>query len=307
MKGLESQKVWTAPKCLICLATIAFEILQKSTEDPQLQITGMRETYKILKDFSITGPPTDTANKIYRMIQKLTNNVDPFKDIKIQSNKLAKETITRIQEHVKAATTPLACFQRALAAAIAGNLIDFGTAGHSVNLDADFLEKIYHQIIEEGFAIDHSDHLFNSLQNSKEIIYIADNAGEVYFDLFLLKQLKSQGIKVILVVKGGPIANDATMGDVNDPIFDEATTKIITTGTDALGVSMSESSPEFLDYLQSADIIIAKGQSNFETLYYYQQKLTNKPIYFIFRTKCSSIAQFLGQTVGKNVVISKRA
>jgi uncharacterized protein with ATP-grasp and redox domains len=77
----------------------------------------------------------------------------------------------------------------------------------------------------------------------------------------------------------------------------------MTTGTNALGVSITESSQEFLDRLRTADVIIAKGQSNFETLFYYAKQLTDKPIFFLFRTKCLSIANFLEQPIGKNVVL----
>ncbi len=306
MKEFKNRTVWTSPECLICLATIAFEILQKSTHNPYLQVEGMRKTYEILQDFSITSLPTDIANRIYYMIQELTHNIDPFKEIKIQSNKLAKDAIKRIRDHVLEPTTPQVRFRRALAAAIAGNLIDFGTAGHSIDLNGDFLEKAYYQIIKDGFAIDHSDTLFSSLKKGMTALYIGDNAGEIFFDLFLIDQVKKAGLEIILVVKGTPISNDATMEDIEEPLFNEIVDKIITTGTGTVGVSPTESSQEFLNYLQTADCIIAKGQSNFETLYYYQKELTNKPIYFIFRTKCASIAQFLGQRVGKNIVLFKK-
>ncbi|MDD1779293.1 MAG: ARMT1-like domain-containing protein, partial [Candidatus Helarchaeota archaeon] len=136
---------------------------------------------------------------------------------------------------------------------------------------------------------------------------IADNAGEVFFDLFLLKLLKKFRVKTILVVKSTPVSNDATMDDVSDPVFKAVATKVMTTGTNALGVSIIESSQEFLKSLQTADFIIAKGQSNFETLFYYAKQLTDKPIYFLFRAKCPAIAHFLGQTVGKNVVLLRRS
>ncbi|NVM54727.1 MAG: DUF89 family protein [Candidatus Helarchaeota archaeon] len=300
------QKIWIGPECLTCLATIAYEILQRSTDDPQMQIKGMRKTYEILSNYTITSLPTNIANKIYWMIQSLTQNVDPFKNIKIQSNKLAKKAINRIHGHVVEATSPESRFRRALAAAITGNLIDFGTAGHSIELKPEVLEQNYLQIYKEGFAIDYSAQLFAALKPGKEIVYIADNAGEVYFDQFLLRQMKNQSVKITLVVKGAPISNDATMDDVRDPIFNEVVNKIITTGIGAVGVSMTESSQEFMNYLQTADYIVAKGQSNFETLYYHHKELTKNPIFFIFRTKCLCIAKFLGQTVGKNIVLLKK-
>jgi len=298
--------VWTAAECLTCLVTIAYEILHTSTSDPYLHLRGMKKTYEILKEFTIGDLPTEIANKIYRMIINLTQNQDPFKEIKKQSNTLAKVAIDRIQEHVLASQDPCKRLCNALSAAVAGNVIDFGTAGHSIELNMDYFEQMYHQITTEGFAIDHSARLFEALSKAKEICYLADNAGEIYFDWFLLNEIKSRGVKTIFVVKGAPISNDATLEDVNDPIFQEVATKIITTGTNALGVSLSEISQELRDYLQNVDFILAKGQSNFETLFYYHKEFTKKPIYFIFRTKCTCIATFIGQTIGKNIVLQKK-
>jgi uncharacterized protein with ATP-grasp and redox domains len=306
VKTPESRPVWTGAECLTCLVTIADEILHVSTTDPKVHLLGMKMTYEILKDFRDIDLPTSVANKIYRMILELTQNPDPFKEVKDQSNSLARNVMERIRTHISMPSDPYTRFYRALSAAIAGNVIDFGTAGHSIELNIDFLEQIYYQIATEGFAIDHSINLFNALTKGKEILYFADNAGEIYFDWFVLDQIKSRGVKTILVVKGAPISNDATLDDVTDPIFREVVTKIITTGTNALGVSLSECSPELRAYLQKVDYIIAKGQSNFETLFYYHKEFTQKPIYFIFRTKCSCIARFIGLTIGKNIVLQKK-
>jgi len=304
--GSNSNRVWTGPECLLCLISIAYEILKITTENTNTQLIGIKKTYELLKNFSITDLPTDQANKMYRMLIDLTKASDPYKEIKKQSNNLAKQVIELIRPHIEERTNPYENFRRAIAASIVGNMIDFGTAGHSIQLDISFLEKIYYQIITEGFAIDDTDKLFAGLKEGSEVLFIADNAGEVFFDLFLLKFLKKSRIKTILVVKSEPVSNDATMDDVSDPVFKSAATKIMTTGTNALGVSMTESSQEFLKSLQTADLIIAKGQSNFETLFYYAKQLTDKPIYFLFRAKCPAIANFLGQTVGKNIVLLQK-
>jgi len=301
----KSSPIWTGPECLTCLSTIAYEVLQRAVDDPEIQMEGLKKTYELLTDFNLTSLPTAIANKIYRMIIILTKNPDPFKEIKRQSGQLAKEAIERIRPHIEEKKQLHERFYRSIAASIAGNMIDFGTAGHSIKMTARFLEKIYFQIVEQGFAVNDSNQLFESLARTNSLLYIADNAGEVYFDTFLMDLMKKQGIKIILVVKGGPISNDATLDDVNDPLFMKIANKIITTGTNALGVSILESSQEFREYLHTVDLIIAKGQSNFETLYYYHRTITDRPIYFIFRTKCACIAQFIGQKIGENIVFLK--
>jgi uncharacterized protein with ATP-grasp and redox domains len=264
----------------------------------------MRKVYSLLNDFTMDRPPTDVANKIYKAITRITQQPDLFREVKAQSNALAKETIALIRPHVTAPTDPKFRFRRGLAAAITGNLIDFGTAGHSVRMDPHYLEETYYQILKEGFAIDDSQQLYEQLTPGSHLLYLADNAGETYFDLLLLAEMKPL-VKITLVVKGAPIANDATENDVQDPIFNETVDQIITTGSGSLGVSATNNSREFLNQLRTADSIIAKGQSNFETLYYHHHALTPKSIFFIFRTKCPCIAQFLGQTVGRNIVLYK--
>jgi len=301
---MKKQKVWTNPECLSCLIAITHDLLQKATDDPKVQIEGMQKTYQILKGFAMTSPPTDVANKIYLMIQNITQKTDLFKDIKVKSNELARVVMNRIRPSIRAIKDLNVRLERGLAAAIAGNVIDFGTSGHSVELTREFLEQIYRDIVKEGFAIDNSGELLEALHKSNEIVYIADNAGEVYFDLLLLEEIKDY-VNVILVVKGAPVSNDATLEDINHPLFKEFAKKIITTGSGSLGVSVEQSSDEFRKSLQTADFIIAKGQSNFETLYFYHQQLTTKPIFFIFRTKCPSIANFMEQEIGNNIVMLK--
>ncbi len=305
LKKSNNHRVWTSPECLTCLVSVTHDLLKIASANPQIQIRGMQKAYQILNKFSMDNPPTDVANKIYHMIQNLTQKSDLFEELKVKSNALAKEAVGRIRPHVMAASNPQTRLKRGLAAAIAGNVIDFGTAGHTVEMTTDFLEKTYHSIIREGYTIDDSLKLFEFLQEADEIIYIADNAGEIYFDWLLLDFLKDY-VDTTLVVKGAPISNDATLEDVKDPIFQEVTRRIITTGSGSLGVSVTENDPAFLTTLRTTDFVIAKGQSNFETLYFYHHQLTEKPIFFVLRTKCSSIATFLGQAIGKNVVMLKK-
>ncbi|MHA1265003.1 MAG: damage-control phosphatase ARMT1 family protein [Candidatus Helarchaeota archaeon] len=300
-------KLWTIPECVTCLATIALELLQRGTEDRSRQIGGMKQVYKLLQKFSMEVPPTDIANEMYKLIQEITGQIDLFQEIKRRSNEVAKKALGKVYNHVQTGRNKAERFRRSVAAAIMGNLIDFGTAGHSIELDPSFFQQCYIQILEEGFAIDNLVELQRVLNESTRILYLADNAGEIYFDWILLHEIQAQwkNSQLILVVKGAPISNDATLEDVQDPIFTQVVDRIITTGSRSLGVSLTKNSSEFLEELRKADCILAKGQSNFETLYYYHQDLTKRPIFFLFRTKCSAIAQFLGLAIGCNIVLAK--
>lgn len=301
----EKRKVWTDPECLMCLVAISLDLLQRGTQDSQTQITGMKEIYKILQGFSRSNLPTDIANKMYHKIESLTRKTDLYKEIKHQSNILAKAAVEKIRPHVVAPENPRIRFRRALAAAIVGNLIDFGTTGHSIKMEPQFLEEKYQEILSTGFSIDDSNELYDILTKANQVIYLADNAGEIFFDGLLLSEIRNKA-ELIFVVKGAPISNDATLADVDNPCFSHLVNRIITTGSGSLGISIEKNSKRFLDLLKKTDLIICKGQSNFETLYYYHGQITKKPICFIFRTKCRPIAKFLKQTVGQNIVMLKK-
>jgi hypothetical protein len=127
---------------------------------------------------------------------------------------------------------------------------------------------------------------------------LADNAGEIVFDTLLVEQLKNMGLQVTYVVKGGPVLNDATLEDVEPSGMDKLADKIVTTGTDAVGLLPKEVSEEFMKVYEDAELVFAKGMGYAETL--TELKLT-KPHLLLFRTKCNPVANYFCAARDKNI------
>ncbi len=238
------------------------------------------------------------STEIFRLISKRTKNPDPFKVEKQECNRTAKPIADRVSREIMDIKDPRERLERASLASIAGNTMDFGTSGHTFDLSS--FEEDYQKTLDEGLAINDSRPLARRLPEMGSVIYLADNAGEIAFDRILVRVISDLGPRLTVAVKGGPISNDATMEDANFVGMDQVS-KVITTGTDHLGVNFEESPPSFLEAFRSSDLVISKGQSNFETLSFNLEKISN-PIAFILKTKCAPIARSLGVNLGDNVL-----
>jgi len=175
----------------------------------------------------------------------------------------------------------------AIKVAIAGNIIDFGVNNR---ISSGFnIEEELEDTLEQDFAIfDYAD-FKDALKDVDEILYLADNTGEIVFDRVLIEEL---GKRVIYVVRDKPIINDATMEDALFCKMDKVA-RVISSGCDAPGTILRYCSKEFLTYYSRAKLIISKGQGNYETL--SEEK---KPVFFLLKTKCSIIANDLGCKTG---------
>jgi len=142
------------------------------------------------------------------------------------------------------------------------------------------------------------DRAYELAKKAKSILFLADNAGEIVFDTLLVEQMKNMGLTVTYVVKGGPVLNDATLDDVEPAGMDRIADKIVTTGTDAVGLLPKEVSEEFLKVYEDAELVFAKGMGYAETL--TELKLT-KPHLLLFRTKCNPVANYFCATRDKNI------
>lgn len=134
------------------------------------------------------------------------------------------------------------------------------------------------------------------VQNYRKKFLLVYNAGEIVFDKLLIEQLPKE--RVTYVVKGGPLVNDATMMDAKEVGMDQLV-KVIDNGCDGQGTILPMCSPEFLDEFDKADLIISKGQANFETL----NHLKDKPIYYLLKAKCLHIANVIQCQQGSSIIM----
>ncbi len=233
--------------------------------------------------------PAQLGTELQYLVFKMTAVKDPLKEKKRRANDVAMSLSDTAERMVARAEDRL---RQAVKIALAGNLIDF--AVYAAEVDARMLEDA----LQDPLIINDCDALAELLHDSKTVLYICDNAGEIVFDRILIDELIRMGLEVTACVKSAPIVNDATMEDA-DYVGLTDICKVITTGAATIGTTLSMCSKEFLRRLENSDLVISKGQANFETLH----KIKNKKIAFLLKAKCPVIAEYLG--VGKNSSIVK--
>ncbi|HAK45766.1 MAG TPA: hypothetical protein DCO79_07600, partial [Spirochaeta sp.] len=220
----------------------------------------------------------------------------------VASNNAAMKLYPELKERVAEAANP---FAEALCLAIAGNLIDFGAKADLDLHDAlrEILDQPLFQHIESGDDFDeglfqlHS--FYQEFQSAEDIIYLGDNAGEIVFDKIFIETLLKEfpDKKITFVVRGGPALNDALLEDMADIGMDKIV-NVMSSGTATAGTVLPNCTPEFLEKLYAADMVISKGQGNYEAL--SGEELP--PTWFLFRIKCELIADHAGGPEGSLVL-----
>ncbi|MBP1925366.1 uncharacterized protein with ATP-grasp and redox domains [Sedimentibacter acidaminivorans] len=270
-------------ECIYCLARQAVEIAEEATKNITMQEEIIKKSLKELGEMNFNETAPQIAFKMHQHAKNITGINDPYKRLKEQYNEIAKEIYERINEE-KWLDNAEDRFDMACRLAIAGNIIDFsvGLKLQYSDIVKSVEDSIKHEIFGTGTIA-----LREAVEKSKNIMYIADNSGEIIFDKFLLENLPVN--KVTYVVKGGPIVNDATMDDaISTGVVDLV--RVIDNGYNAQGTVLRDCSSAFNDEFNKADVIISKGQANFETL----SDIKDKKIFYLLRAKCSSVASAIG-------------
>lgn len=151
-------------------------------------------------------------------------------------------------------------------------------------------------------TINHIEDLKADIKTSSSLLYLGDNCGEICLDKLLLKRIKdiNPDITLYFATRGAAVVNDSILEDAYQVGIDEYAT-IISNGDSSLGTVLSRVSEEFLEIYHKVDIVIAKGQANFESL--SEEK---KNIYFLLMVKCGVISQYIGALEKSLVCLSQR-
>ncbi len=245
----------------------------------------LREALHFLSEMPFDRSPLHLGRDLHRLIRKFLNNPDPYAGLKQKYNSLLLDRYDELMAFVKKSENP---FDAALRLAIAGNVIDF-VSNNAFNLGAT-LERAK----TVKFAVDDSQYLEKDIRAAKTLLYLGDNAGEIVLDRVFLEIL--QHPNVYFAVRGNPIINDATRKEAEQVKMGELA-KVIDNGNDAPGTILPDTSDEFREIFYSADLIISKGQGNFESL----MKCT-RPIYFLLMSKCNHVSEILGVKKGDFIV-----
>jgi len=264
--------------CLPCFLRQTVIALRQYGGDEKTHQKVFRDVLAIMQDTDMSKPPAYTTTFIHRTIREGIDR-DPFEKIKKEFNAIALSLYPGLRDRVKASPDPLWTASRL---AIAGNIIDFGIF---TSID---IEKSIEQSLRAKIAVDDYTSFREDLMATDEILYLLDNAGEIVFDKLMIEELREAGKHVTAVVKGSAVLNDVTRDDAVQVGLD-AVCEIIDNGSDAIGTILPWTSPVFRERFEKADLIISKGQGNFETLF-----ATEKRTYFLFQSKCDVVSQELG-------------
>jgi uncharacterized protein with ATP-grasp and redox domains len=268
--------------CFPCFLRQSIIALRRGTKDELLRERILKSILPEIQIADISRPPAYATTFIHRKIRQMLGR-DPFEELKSEYNKIALGLYPSLKTMVGKSQDPLWTATRL---AIAGNVIDFG-----IFTSVD-IEGTTDKALNNPLAVDDFEIFKKAISDADTIVYLADNAGEIVFDRLLIETLISFGKSVTVVVKGGPVINDSTLKDALESGLTRIC-QVIDNGSDAVGTILVWTSSAFQDTFNNAQLVISKGQGNFETLIGIQ-----KNIFFLFQSKCNVVSKELGLSRG---------
>lgn len=257
----------------------AFRAGKTATKDELVIKRILDETGAMIASIPMEQTPPETGAMIYKRIAEITGNTDPYHDIKQKNIRHAQSLYPELKIKVNSSKDPLLT---AIRLAVAGNVIDLG-------IDKEFdIVKDVEKILIQDFAVFDYDKFRSKLAGSKNILYIGDNSGEGVFDIILIEQLN---LPVVFAAREIPIINDITVKEAEQIGIDKIA-KLISSGSKAPGTILDLCNEQFRELFNSADMIISKGQGNYESL-----SEADRDIFFMLKAKCRVVARHLNVKV----------
>jgi uncharacterized protein with ATP-grasp and redox domains len=280
-------------RCGYCLLHRGYQQILRSTDDEAVRLEAIGSLLRLIADmYGDDAVPSIIGAQRDRLLHRVTGCPDPYSELKKQANQAALDILPTFEALV-AAQPDWERLRKAALIACLGNIIEYDVPGHSADVDG-----VLGNLADEDFTIDDLDPFRALLGSGVNLLYLIDNAGEIAFDRLMVRELRDLGCLVTVAVKGGPSLNDALMEDAEAVGMVAEADLVITTGTDAVGVNLSEVSREFMDAYHSADVILSKGMANWETLTEYEAPC---PTLFLFRAKCEPVAAAVEVSLRENV------
>lgn len=292
----------TQLNCASCIIDDLCGALQLVPLEEKIKKEILKESFQFLaREFSTEKIPSYFITEVHRILKRISGIEIPFKERRDKCNQLGIEMAKKIALEAEG-MEEFDKFSFLVNWAIASNHLDFRTVGTGYGFQmAEIIEEL-RACVSEGLKIDQRDEIFQIAKSSSKILYIHDNVGEIAFDKLLIKELRRYGVSITSALRGGPITSDATIEDGETVGLQEAASKIILAGPDTLGISLNEMSDQLKRELQTANLVIAKGQANYYALTEYRSKVPGQ-IACLFRTKCEIVSNELGETGKINVAI----
>ncbi|MDR3198549.1 MAG: ARMT1-like domain-containing protein [Planctomycetaceae bacterium] len=282
--------------CIICLTRQSLEAARFASCDESRHAAVLKRTLELVHDKGFTVIPPLVAQEIQRIVRDETGNTDPYSVPKQEFNDLMLSIREPLRRKIRESADPL---RMAVQIAIAGNAIDYAVRGDwSPAMVLEVIEGALKQPINGN-----PDQFIESIVHSRNILYLLDNCGEIVCDQILMEELCrfQPRLCITAVVRGAAVLNDVTWADVRQVGLDGLVT-VIDNGNDAVGTILEQCGAEFQEKFRQADLIIAKGLANYETLIEYDCRELPQTVYYFFKAKCSFIARFAGVQLGDLVI-----
>ncbi len=280
-----------APECIPCLVRQAFEAVRLATDDQERGRRILRQVLFRLANEPFDKAPPSVGADIHRIVRLMAAETDPYLEIKRHSNSLAMRLMPTLRELVSSSGDR---FETAVRLAICGNVID---CAQGDNVGEQGVKEAVFRCLDQPVNKNAINELKDEARSASSILYLGDNAGEVFFDRLLIEELAGYPVK--FVVRGAPIINDALREDAEGAGLDKLVT-VIDNGSDAPGTILDECSEEFKTQFREADLVVAKGQGNYHTL-----RDQAKSIFYLLKVKCPVIANEFGCDEGDMVVVRR--
>ena len=281
----------TSIECFPCLVRQIVYTVRQFFNTPQEQEETARYLLNMISEEDLRQPPPMIVSDLHREIRNRLDDPDPFAEIKHNSNAMALEWYGELKALISKSPDP---FLTAVRVAIAGNIIDYGLKG---NVESEQVQRCVEQALSADIDQQSIEEFHTKAESAETILYLADNAGEIVFDRLLIEQLSPE--RATVAVKGKPVLNDATIEDARQIGLTEIV-RVVDTGTDILGTHIDSCPNEVRELIESADLVISKGQANYELLSDVSREIT-----FLFLLKCPLVAKRLNRPEGSYIVYNK--
>ena len=282
-------------ECILCTMTHMRSLYNGLEENDDKRVSFMKRMCGIVARSSdeITAPALNA--EIMPVVENELGRVDLFSKEKHFFNQAVLKIEDEIWQHIAAAEDKL---YRAIQYAMTGNYIDFGP---TMNVN----EEKLHELIEKAPEIDLGDvydRFRSDLDEAQSLVFIHDNCGEIVFDKMCIAEIKAlyPDMKITSVVRGGPIVNDVTIKDAKEVGLTDIV-PVVGSGQAVQGIVLKKISSEARALMTSADVIIAKGMGNYETL-----EGCGLPIYYLLLCKCERFMKVFGKPYLSSVFAAER-
>lgn len=278
-----------SPECVPCILSVRMREVLNSNLPPQEKVAILKELTSYYAN--LVSPEATTSHLAwvtFKKVKELLRDADPYREFKRKSHEVALKLVEEVARELEK-RVGFSRFHYAVKASLAANFVDPGTPLGTQ--PEDILEKL--NTLKLG--IDETEALYMRLLQSSRVTYLLDNCGEAIFDALLLREIKSMGIELKIVVKGEPYQNDVTYSEALEHGFGELG-EIVSTGSDFPGIVPNFVSKEAVDAILWAELIVSKGMANYEA---FLLNPPPKPTFVLLVAKCDPIARSIGVEKGE--------